>query len=106
MSDFIDFNKVALDDQFTMENLSLLQACSRIAVIKTVEVQPEEPESTCVEVIVKDPQVTKEADVMQILTQVHGKVERLSKLDADGAADNDKSLDRYCALFEELRNKK
>ena len=43
---------------------------------------------------------------MQILTQVHGKVERLSKLDADGAADNDKSLDRYCALFEELRNKK
>ena len=42
LDDFIAFNKAALDDQFTFHNYSLVQACSRIAVIKSVEVNTEE----------------------------------------------------------------
>lgn len=70
-----------IDSQSAFYNLSMLQACSRIAMIKEVEVT-EPDQSAKVQVKVKDSNLTKEADVMRILC-VNGKVKELKKVDEE-----------------------
>ena len=46
LDDFIGLNKFTLDDQLSIHNSSWIQACSRIAAIKTVEVPVDDSKDT------------------------------------------------------------
>jgi len=76
LDDFIGFNKIAMREHFVTYNHDFLQACSRIAVIKTVDIEVDggnaKQNSPQKFQIIAESSETTQSDIVDILTRIYG----------------------------------